>query len=175
VWSRPIASLPTKATKTSMGDSPLHSSYSGEMSPSAPTINHTAISRKCHRVGLNPARWSHTLVGGGNLSRRGPVAPAGGLIRAFSPRPGRCFRMVYSRQLLATHWDERPAWNDWPHFVGSVRQPVTGTWSVDEPCYLGALRRLAAFCRPIRAIANNSAPPKATQRMTSPTPVGEGE
>ena len=34
----------------------------------------------------------------------------GDLITAFSPQSGRCFRMVYSRQLQATHCHEPPAW-----------------------------------------------------------------
>ena len=34
----------------------------------------------------------------------------GDLITAFSPQPGRCFRMVYSRQLQADHCRQSPAW-----------------------------------------------------------------
>ena len=34
----------------------------------------------------------------------------GDLITAFSPRPGRCFRMVYSHQLQADHCRQPPAW-----------------------------------------------------------------
>ena len=34
----------------------------------------------------------------------------GDLITAFSPQPGQCFRMVYSRQLHSTHCRQRPAW-----------------------------------------------------------------
>jgi hypothetical protein len=34
----------------------------------------------------------------------------GDLIDAFSPQPGRCFRMVQSRQLQADHCYEPPAW-----------------------------------------------------------------
>jgi hypothetical protein len=34
----------------------------------------------------------------------------GDLITAFSPEPGRCFRLVYSRQLQATHCRQPPAW-----------------------------------------------------------------
>ena len=34
----------------------------------------------------------------------------GDLIEAFSPQPGRCFRMVQSRQLQATHCRGEPAW-----------------------------------------------------------------
>jgi hypothetical protein len=34
----------------------------------------------------------------------------GDLITAFSPQPGRCFRMVQSRQLQATHCPDPPAW-----------------------------------------------------------------
>ena len=36
-------------------------------------------------------------------------------ITAFGPLPGRCFRMVYSEQLQATHCAAPPAWK--------------GTWS----------------------------------------------
>jgi hypothetical protein len=50
-----------------------------------------------------------------------------------------------------------------------------GRWSLDEPCYPFASRRLAACRLPIRASANKSAPPKSTQRIPSPTPVGESE
>ncbi len=44
--------------------------------------------------------------------RRAPVDPMpepGDLITAFSPQPGRCFRMVQSRQLQATHCRGEPA------------------------------------------------------------------
>ena len=34
----------------------------------------------------------------------------GDLITAFSPQPGRCFRMVYSRQLQASHCRQPPLW-----------------------------------------------------------------
>ena len=34
----------------------------------------------------------------------------GDLITAFSPQPGRCFRMVQSRQLQATRCPDPPAW-----------------------------------------------------------------
>jgi len=34
----------------------------------------------------------------------------GDLITAFSPQPGRCFRMVYSHQLQADHCRQAPAW-----------------------------------------------------------------
>ena len=34
----------------------------------------------------------------------------GDLIAAFSPRPGRCFRMIQFRQLQATHRRQEPAW-----------------------------------------------------------------
>jgi hypothetical protein len=34
----------------------------------------------------------------------------GDLIGAFSPLPDRCFRMVQSRQLQATHCRGEPAW-----------------------------------------------------------------
>jgi hypothetical protein len=37
----------------------------------------------------------------------------GDLITAFSVQPGRCFRMVYSRQLQATHCDEPAPWRGW--------------------------------------------------------------
>jgi hypothetical protein len=41
------------ATITTMGIPPIHSSCSGEMLPSAPTANHTAISRTFHGVDSN--------------------------------------------------------------------------------------------------------------------------
>ena len=58
---------------------------------------------------------------GSDVSRRvtpppstvGPVDPMpapGELIEAFSPQPGRCFRMVYSRQLQSTHCRGEAAW-----------------------------------------------------------------
>jgi hypothetical protein len=34
----------------------------------------------------------------------------GDLIAAFSPQPGRCFRMIQSRQHQATHCRREPAW-----------------------------------------------------------------
>ena len=34
----------------------------------------------------------------------------GDLITAFSPQPGRCFRMIYSHQLQADHCGQAPAW-----------------------------------------------------------------
>jgi hypothetical protein len=34
----------------------------------------------------------------------------GDFITAFSPQAGRCFRMVYSVQLQATHCRQPPAW-----------------------------------------------------------------
>ena len=34
----------------------------------------------------------------------------GDIVTAFSPQPGRCFRMVYSEQLQATHCHAPPAW-----------------------------------------------------------------
>jgi hypothetical protein len=34
----------------------------------------------------------------------------GDLIEAFSPLPDRCFRMIQSRQLQATHCRGEPAW-----------------------------------------------------------------
>ena len=44
----------------------------------------------------------------------------GDLIVAFSPQPGRCFRMVYSHQLQATHCPEPPAWKGmWQDTKGS--------------------------------------------------------
>jgi hypothetical protein len=52
---------------------------------------------------------------------------AGDLIVAFSPQPGRCFRMVQSRQLQATHCRQEPAWKgQW--------QDVKGGWWYVEAC-----------------------------------------
>jgi hypothetical protein len=48
----------------------------------------------------------------------------GDLITAFVPQPGRCFRMVYSRQLQATHCRQPPAWK------GQWRD-AKGTWYVE--------------------------------------------
>jgi hypothetical protein len=41
---------------------------------------------------------------------RGQMPQPGDLISAFSVQPGRCFRMIYSRQLQATHCRQPPAW-----------------------------------------------------------------
>ena len=52
----------------------------------------------------------------GLILRRSTVAAVdlmpepGDLIEAFSPLPDRCFRMVQSRQLQATHCCGEPAW-----------------------------------------------------------------
>jgi len=39
-----------------------------------------------------------------------PMPEPGDLIEAFSPLPGRCFRVVYSVQLQADHCRWPPAW-----------------------------------------------------------------
>jgi len=58
----------------------------------------------------------------------------GDLIEAFSPQPRRCFRMVQSVQLQATHCYAPPAWK-------GVRRDRTGaSWSV-EACLRHAPRR----------------------------------
>ena len=45
----------------------------------------------------------------------------GGLITAFSPQPGRCFRVVYSVQLQADHCRQAPAWKGiWTDARGRV-------------------------------------------------------
>jgi hypothetical protein len=49
----------------------------------------------------------------------------GGLITAFSLQPGRCFRMVYSCQLQATHCYEPLAWK------GIWRDPKGKSWYVE--------------------------------------------
>ncbi len=47
---------------------------------------------------------------------------AGDLIVAFSPQPGRCLRMVQSRQLQATHCRGEPAWmGRWRDALGRTR------------------------------------------------------
>jgi len=58
--------------------------------------------------GLNHARSTGTPV----VYRHGvsPMPEPGDLIEAFSPQPGRCFRMVYSVQLQADHCRRPPAW-----------------------------------------------------------------
>jgi hypothetical protein len=50
----------------------------------------------------------------------------GDLITAFSPQPGRCFRMVYSEQLQATHCYEPPAWK------GPWRDAKGKSWYVED-------------------------------------------
>jgi hypothetical protein len=45
------------------------------------------------------------------------------LIMALSPQPGRCFPMVQSRQLQATHRRQQPAWNG----VGGTARAAVGT------------------------------------------------
>jgi hypothetical protein len=47
------------------------------------------------------------------------------LIEAFSPLPGRCFCMVQSRQLQATHCRLEPAWR------GQWRDAKGGWWYVE--------------------------------------------
>ncbi len=49
----------------------------------------------------------------------------GALITAFSPQPGSCFRMVYSRQIQATHCRQPPAWK------GQWRDANGRTWYVE--------------------------------------------
>lgn len=47
----------------------------------------------------------------------------GDLITAFSPQPGRCFRMIYSRQLQATHCYEPAPWRGrWKDAKGKLHQ-----------------------------------------------------
>ena len=61
-----------------------------------------------------------------------PMPEPGDLIEAFSPQPGRCFRMVYSVQLQATHCRQEPAWNHLagPHGEQLVRGSVPGARSI---------------------------------------------
>ena len=57
----------------------------------------------------------------------------GDLITAFSPQPGRCFRMVQSEQLQATHCYEPPVWRGkW--------QDAKGHWWWVEACRAHAPR-----------------------------------
>jgi hypothetical protein len=49
----------------------------------------------------------------------------GDLIEAFSPQPGRCFRMVQSRQLQATHCYQSPVWK------GFWRDRLGRSWYVE--------------------------------------------
>jgi hypothetical protein len=55
-----------------------------------------------------------------------PMPQPGDLIDAFSPQPGRCFRMVQLVQLQATHCYEPPAWKgiwrDRPDAVSTSRR-----------------------------------------------------
>ena len=56
-----------------------------------------------------------------------PMPKPGDLIEAFSPQPGRCFRMVYSVQLQADYCRQPPAWKgQW--------QDVNGRWWYVEAC-----------------------------------------
>ena len=55
-----------------------------------------------------------------------PTPEPGDLIAAFSPQPGRCFRMVQSRQLQATHCRGEPAWK------GVWRDRTGKSWYVEE-------------------------------------------
>jgi hypothetical protein len=49
----------------------------------------------------------------------------GDLISAFSVQPGRCFRMIYSDMLQATHCYEPPVWK------GSWKDVKGRTWYVE--------------------------------------------
>jgi hypothetical protein len=49
----------------------------------------------------------------------------GDLIIAFSVQPGRCFRMVYSRQLQADHCRRPPVWK------GNWRDVKGRAWTVE--------------------------------------------
>ena len=49
----------------------------------------------------------------------------GDLITAFKPQPDRCFRMVYSRQLQATHCRQPPLW------TGIWRDRMGKSWYVE--------------------------------------------
>jgi len=50
---------------------------------------------------------------------------AGNLIAAFSPQPGRCFRMVYGHQLQADHCRQPQAWK------GIWRDRKGASWYVE--------------------------------------------
>lgn len=50
----------------------------------------------------------------------------GDLITAFSVQPGRCFKMVYSRQLQATHCRRQP-----PAWKGVWRDATGRSWYVE--------------------------------------------
>ncbi len=54
-----------------------------------------------------------------------PHPEPGDLISAFSPQPGRCFLMIYSRQLEADHCRQEPAWK------GQWRDAKGHTWYVE--------------------------------------------
>ncbi len=56
-----------------------------------------------------------------------PMPEPGDLIEAFSPQPGRCFRMVYTVQLQADYCRQPPAWKgQW--------QDANGRWWYVEAC-----------------------------------------
>jgi len=57
--------------------------------------------------------------------RTGYMLEPGHLIAAFSPQPGRCFRMVQARQLQATHCRGEPAWK------GVWRDRAGRSWYVE--------------------------------------------
>jgi hypothetical protein len=74
----------------------------------------------------------------------------GDLITAFSPQPGRCFRMLYSRQLQATHCRGEPAWK------GVWRDRTGKSWYV-EACRHHC-RRLRATRRTVSERPSGTAP-----------------
>jgi hypothetical protein len=66
----------------------------------------------------------------------------GDLIVAFSPQPERCFRMVQSVQLQATHCHEPPAWKGtWRDAKGThlVRGGLSGTRAKADQRGVGGL------------------------------------
>lgn len=75
----------------------------------------------------------------------------GDLIEAFSPQPGRCFRMAHSRELQAEHCREVPAWK------GVWRDRTENSW------YVKACRRHAPKV--------NSAASEVSRRLPRPVPA----
>ena len=69
--------------------------------------------------------WRGWVAGVVYRQRMDPMAEPGDLIAVFSPQPGRCFRMVQSRQLQATHCRQEPAWK------GQWRDPRGRNWYVE--------------------------------------------
>jgi len=95
---------------------------------------------------------------------RGSVPEPGDLITAFSPQPGRCFRMVYSVQLQATYCCEPPGVEG--RLAGQDRAELVcgGLWGACAEAEGSALGRKAKG-RSINAAADAGA---SSSRQPSP-------